>query len=363
MHVQRTDDEINGPDEHGCFPDAALDSALPVVVDANVLRNDVLYACKREGVRTILVNGANAGLIRLFCASHVVGEVAEHYEDWSCQANVDPLQFEAVWAKCYIPLLRLVATVPTNLLSVAELDRIRVLVQIDPDDVPSVALALLLEGFYLSQDGPATTAVYGGQRDRDELARWRLALAAGGDAGMLRSMLDASVAAARLAHLGIGGTVSSVRRLPPWFQGALAIGVAGGGVYAATQLDAEPRQRLQGVATEMFRQLAAAAVVHHDAIGQMGRVRAPAPSIQVLKEELDASAFLTRAVLRQLSLSRRSHLSAEEIARVLPNLPVAHSEGCVRAALRSQTTAWQVERGRWQLGEPVTWPPTSPIRP
>lgn len=360
LHMLRVADKIVGPDERGRFPDAALESVPTVVVDANVLRNDITYACRHEGARTVLVNAANVGFIRLFCAAHVVGDIADHFEEWSEQAGIDSLQFEATWVAQYVPLLRMVAVVPDGLLSRDEQERVNELAEIDPDDIPSVTLSLLIEGSYLSQDGPATTAVYGEQRDQEELKRWREALAAGGDAGAIQSMLDATIMAARLAKLGIGGLVTAVRGLPTWLQGILAGAAAASGVYAVGHLDAEQTRGLREVATRMLRLLAAVGEVHQDAIAQFRRVRAPALTMRILAKECSASEVLTRAVLRQLSCSRQAHLSAAEITRVLPNLPVAHGEGRVREVLRSQRSARQVTPGRWQLGEPVTWPQMAP---
>lgn len=355
LHTLRAADKITGADERGRFPDAALEQVPTVVVDANVLRNDIAYSCKHEGARTVLVNAANAGFIRLLCASHVIGDVDDHFQEWSKQAGVESLQFEAIWVAQYVPLLRMVAAVPGGLLSSGENERLDKFAEIDRDDIPSVTLSVLIEGFYLSQDGPATTAVYGEPRDQDELKRWRSALAAGGDAGVLQLMLDASVMAARLAQLGVGGMVSIVRGLPVWLQVAITGAATMGGVYAATRIDVDRSQGLREAAARLLRLLAAVSEVRQDAMVRFAHVRAPAPTMGALAEQLDASEILTRAVLRHLSRSRRSNLSAAEIARALPSLPVAQSERRVREALRSQEAAKQVTPGRWQLGEPVIW--------
>jgi predicted nucleic acid-binding protein len=329
-----------------------------VIVDANVLRNDIIYACEHDGVRTILVSAANAGFLRLFCASHVVAEVADHFAEWSEQEGVDARQFEAVWVMQYLPLLRMIAVMPEGLLSCDEERRVHRLTKEDPEDVPSVTLSLLLGGFYLSEDGAATTAVYGEARDQVELKRWREALAAGGNAGVLTTMLEASVLTARLARLGMVGLTTAVGKLPTWLQ-VLVAGVGTvGGIYLATNVDAERRQGTRDAAAKLLVLLAAVSEVHLNALAQFDHVRAPTATAQVLAKDRDASAVLTRAVLRQLSLSRHAHLSASEISQVLPRLPVSRGEAHVRAVLRSQTTATQVARGRWQLGEPARWPRT-----
>ena len=71
MHKSSAVASIRFPDPHGAFPGDILLRPPPVVVDANVLRNDILHAC-RTGQRTVLVTAANAGLLRLFCAEHVL---------------------------------------------------------------------------------------------------------------------------------------------------------------------------------------------------------------------------------------------------------------------------------------------------
>ena len=65
MHKYSTVAPIRFPDPGGAFTGDILLRPPPVVVDANVLRNDILYAC-RTGRRTVLVTAANAGFLRLF---------------------------------------------------------------------------------------------------------------------------------------------------------------------------------------------------------------------------------------------------------------------------------------------------------
>ena len=85
MHKYSTVAPIRFPDPGGAFTGDILLRPPPVVVDANVLRNDILYAC-RTGRRTVLVTAANAGL-RLFCAEHVYEEVIEHSSDWAAEGR------------------------------------------------------------------------------------------------------------------------------------------------------------------------------------------------------------------------------------------------------------------------------------
>lgn len=357
LHRQRTVDAIVGVDERGCFPPAAVEPVLPVVVDANVLRNDIAYACRHEESRTILVNAANAGFLRLFCADHVVGEVAEHFEEWSMHTNIDPARFEAVWVTHYLPLLRVVRTLPVGLMSRDEQRRVEDLVSVDPDDVPSVVLTLLVGGFYLSQDGPATTAVYGHARPQAELRQWRGALAAGGDAGAIFSVFEASYLSIRLVGMGLGGMFSAIRGLPAWLQGAIIGTVAAGGTHAWASVDADRAQGLRDAVDRMLYLVAAVVDTRQVAIARVEDVCAPAPTVEALVEELTACQVLTRACLHQLARARSGVLSAAQLAEALPDeLAVAKGESRVREALRSQLCARQPKAGFWQVGEPISWP-------
>lgn len=160
MHRQRSEDEVVGADIFGLFPSAVVASVPAIVVDANVLRKDVLYAC-RTGRRTTLVNAARAGLFRLFCAGHVASEVLKHHERWSHEGKIDPARFTDVWVRDYAPLLHLIPSPPEGLMTHTEEARLAALRAKDPDDVPSATLALTLGAFYLSEDGqrrPRSTA-------------------------------------------------------------------------------------------------------------------------------------------------------------------------------------------------------------
>jgi hypothetical protein len=72
------------PDENGLFAPALRPEVFPVVVDANALRDDLLRVAAGRP-RTLMLNGANSGVLRLFCAAHAVEEVDEHLEEWSAQ--------------------------------------------------------------------------------------------------------------------------------------------------------------------------------------------------------------------------------------------------------------------------------------
>ncbi len=101
MHTRNSREPIRLPSLNGAFPEDFLLQPPPVVPDANRLRNDILYAC-RHGRRTVLVTAANAGLLRLFCAQHVVDEVVGHSAEWAEGSGVSYASScdDGCWSTC-----------------------------------------------------------------------------------------------------------------------------------------------------------------------------------------------------------------------------------------------------------------------
>ncbi len=186
-------------------------------------------AC-RTGQRTVLVTAANAGLLRLFCAEHVYREVIKHSGDWTIGGPVTRDAFLRRWLLEYLPLIRVVPLGEGHLacLGPAELARIRHLAQPDqdPDDVPSAVLALLLEAFFLSEDGKPLRAVYG-DADLSGHREWVSIPKAGGDAGQLGKTFTLAV---NLTALAGHGVASGARRIAaatsPWLLVAAGLGAA-----------------------------------------------------------------------------------------------------------------------------------------
>lgn len=358
LHLLHAGQRIRGASADGTFPPAAFGGVPPVVIDANVIRNDVAYACRNDSQVTTLVNAANTGLLRLFCASHVVNEVAEHYAEWSIDVGIEATDFESVWRTQYVPLLHLVTTVPTDLLTRDEKGRIDALALKDPDDVPSATLALLIGGFYLSEDGPATAAVYGEARTRRELKKWRATLAAGSNFGAMSAIFEALALVAELARSGLSGLASTLTRAPAWVLAIAAGAGLAGALLTNSHPDASSSRRLRANLMRVLELLAAAGGAYQADLAEFTRACAPRPSTELLVRDLSSIQVLKRVVLCELAKSRHSRRSVAEITQALPVLPVAQSEGRVRYALRDQTVATQMQRGRWQLGVPVNWPLT-----
>src|SRR5258708_26853058 len=160
----RTAGEALSLSSGGAFPSTAWRSPRPVVEDTRVLAEDVAYGC-RHNRRTTLINLANQQHVRVYCAGHVVEELLTQYPIWTSKARV-PLESSAFlrrwWAE-YAPLIRVVPDdgIEDRWLTAAERARVEALRLRDPDDVPSVKLALLTRGPFLSKDKVALGAAYG----------------------------------------------------------------------------------------------------------------------------------------------------------------------------------------------------------
>jgi predicted nucleic acid-binding protein len=267
---------IRFPGPEGAFPGDILLRPPPVVVDANVLRNDILRAC-RTGQRTVLVTAANAGLLRLFCAEHVYREVIEHSGDWTVGGAVTRDAFLRRWLLEYLPLIRVVRIEEGQLswLDPAELARIRHLAQPgqDADDVPSAVLALLLEAFFLSEDGDPLRAVYGVVPPNHR--EWVSILKAGGDAGELGKTVTLAV---NLTALAGHGLASATRRVAaatsPWLLVAAGLGAVW---WYFTRPDST-RQRVASIAESVLNCVFGAAIAYQEVQDRFTSGRGQAPS-------------------------------------------------------------------------------------
>jgi predicted nucleic acid-binding protein len=349
MHKYSAVTPIRLPGPQGAFPADILLRPPPVVLDANVLRNDIRHAC-RKGQRTVLVSAANAGFIRLFCAEHVYREVIEHSGDWTATGPVTRDAFLSRWLLEYLPLIRIVpiGDEQTGWLGQAELERVRHLARSDqdPDDVPSAVLSLLLGAFFLSEDGKPLRAVYGdadlvGHRD------WVNVLKAGGDAGQLGKTITL---AANLTALAAHGLASGARRIAaatsPWVLVAAAFVAAGWYLNRP----ASTRQQVNSAAKSVVTGVLGAALAYQEVQDRFTSAAPSTPDWASLAAELPPAAVLGRACLHTLARSPGCDRSAAELTRELPYLGIAQGEAKVRQLLRGAGPFTEVWRGRWQAG-------------
>ena len=339
-HQQSSNEPIRCADENGVFP-GHMFPAAPVVPDANELRGDVLYACRNQR-RTVLVNAANAGAIRLYCAEHVIAEVEEHAAEWTLGGPVTTEQFLDCWRSNYLPLMRVVA-VPDGLLHPDEAERIELLRKVDPDDVPSATLALLLEAFYLSKDWRAVRAVYGADHDLEAHKKWLAVLVACGDAGELGDLFHSAV---MLAGISGRGLVHATRRLAadaPWLAVPLALPFA----YLLARWTPDHTRRLRDGMSTALRALGDLAVEQHRSRTRFLAALPAIPDWSILSRDIDPTLVLARSCLHVLARSPRVDQSAADLA---PALPVPSGEAKVRATLRGHQCFTEVYYGRFQLG-------------
>ncbi|MEV1319446.1 PIN domain-containing protein [Micromonospora arborensis] len=363
-HRRNSASPVSTPDERGRFAPAMLPEVFPVVVDANALRDDLLRVAAGKG-RTLMLNAANSGVLRLFCAPHVVEEVEQHLEEWSAQKRLEPPAVRAAWRGYVAPLLRCVQ-VPDGLTTVVEQRRLGFLAQrshvgdyCDPDDVPTATLAILLNAALLSKDRAPLRAVYGEMHDHLAHAQRLNELRAVGDLGPLGGLIGALNALLGVAVDGLfHGAFATARRVPwPWLVvGALA--TAGTIRYLVAP---ETRHRLQTVLGMSLSSVSAAVaeVLAHreDAKRQFATLLPVQPGWHEITEHRNPAATLTRACLHHLAHSPQSDLSAKELTELLWRTgDVAAGEARVRSTLRGMAAFSEPGRGRFQVGSVVSPP-------
>jgi predicted nucleic acid-binding protein len=351
------------PDENGLFAPALLPEVYPAVVDANALHDDLLRMAAGRG-RTLLLNAANSGVLRLFCAPHVLAEVDEHLDEWSARRRLDPAVVRATWATDVAPLLRCV-DVPTGLTTDRERERLDHLGRppatdprfCDPDDVPTATLALALNAPLLSRDKAPLRAVYGEPFDHRAHARWLDQLRAVGDLGPLGRLVGALDSLLGLAATGVfHGITTASRRVPwPWLV-AGTIAAAGTYRYLATP---ETRQQVRSALGAGLASAGAAAMEIVNAREAAKHQFASLSPVQPGWDEVTAcrgpQAALTRSILYHLARSPQSDLSASELAVLLrQNSGFPRGEARIRATLRQEAAFSEPYRGRFQLGVPST---------
>jgi len=358
FHLHKTIETIRLPDADGAFPTTTLWRASLVVVDANTLRNNIIYACRHEGAPTTLVNGANSQMLRLFCALHVLEELHEHYREWCEEEDVPVAKFVKHFMTSYAPLLRAVRQVPDGLLSTEEQDRVEILRVNDPDDIPSVTLALLLRAFYVSEDLKACRAVYGREFSSDEVRAWREVLRAGGDAGVVGSVFQAGAMVTGALGIGVWGLFDKLTGgLNPWLRLLIAGVAIGGGGYLYHRVPEERREGMRNGLAQALNVAAAFSAEYVAATTRMNRALPTMPSWEELVGEQQRQNVLTRACLHALARAR-GHQSAVELAELLPSLGVGQSASLVREVLYRYPGCFEpIYTGRWQVGRALVRAP------
>lgn len=347
-HAQAAGSPLQPASEDGVFPATFFREPRIVVGDTRCLAADLRYACRHDQ-RTTLLNCANSQALRVFCSQHVIEEVVEHREIWSTKGNppVGDDEFLRRWDE-YLRLVRVVPddAIPDSWLSPAEHARIAVLAQKDRDDIPSVKLALVTRGLYLSRDADALQAVYGCDADRLDNSKWLERLKAGGDAAELAGLLHGT---GTVGYMAAAGVFTGGRRL--YQAGGLpGLGLMVAAGYGAWRWIRHPSR--EGIRNGLGQFMALVGEIAEHENARQGHFDAALPQAP-LQEELLASttheAVVGRACIFALVRAPRGHLSAQELAAQLrPTLRC--SDALVRSVLRDTPCFVEVYRGRWQVG-------------
>ncbi len=348
----RTAGEALSLSSGGAFPSTAWRSPRPVVEDTRVLAEDVAYAC-RHNRRTTLINLANQQHVRVYCAGHVVEELLTQYPIWTSKARV-PLESSAFlrrwWAE-YAPLIRVVPDdgIEDRWLTAAERARVEALRLRDPDDVPSVKLALLTRGLFLSKDKVALGAAYGPESDLVEHGEWVSRLKAGGDAAELERLVAGTGAFLRLGSYGLMRGAQSLYEL----AGPVVVLVGLIAAYAGVQwLRDASRTEMRKTLSRVVEVAVEVAVQQRE---REGHFNAALPAVPTAHEiaSLPCEARLARTCIRALARSPEGLMSVADLA-LRVNDADAGTERAVRAVLRGARCCVETEPDQWQLGFALT---------
>jgi predicted nucleic acid-binding protein len=351
VHAENTTAPIRYADNNGAFVESVLEilfgDSVPIVPDANVFRGNIAHMCRR-GKRPVLLNGANSGTFRLFCAQHVLEEVAEHSERWASDCGIPYDVYSDCWSRHFLPAIRLVSTAELRrLLSLEERHRIDALHAIDPDDVPSATLALALGAFYVTEDADARFAVYGKEAKAAERNNWLDPLMCAGNAGELHKLV-AIASAAPVA--GIAGAWRLGRWLyeqSPWALAA-AVGVA---LFSATRIKKETYHATGRAVGEGFMRFSDGVMLPYNENVQRFRAMLPdPPSDEELLADIDRDSVLMRTCLYRLARSRKSPMAVRDLANELPEVGVSTNVQRVGKMLHNNGCFFEPYRGLWQVG-------------
>jgi len=356
LHVQGSKELINVFDEDGVFRLAFMPFVFPLVVDANALRDEIIRMAT-YGTRTILANAANYGVIRLFCAGHVVTEVAEHLREWAEEKNLDPGLAESVWTETYLRLLRGVVVPTAELWTDVEAARLTLLATPgigDPDDLPTANLALLLGAPLLSKDPKPLTAVYGDGLVYSAHIDWLDALSAGGDIGAFGRALYGLVLIGAVFGMAGVDAAQALLKLVPW---PIAVGLSGLAAVAFWRfVPPDTKNKIvRGTKTGArvgLELLGDVMTNYAEARKEFNALAAPSSDPSDFEHSLSADATLTRSCLYYVARHPQPQLSASELHDHLQGrLEVPAGEKKLRAVLRSTPSFVEVYKGRFQLGE------------
>lgn len=344
------------PDANGILPNSWIQpllrrECLVAVVDANWLRADLAYACKRRQ-RTVLITGANSRVLRPYCAEHVIREVEAHCDEWAMQCDASPEDFWSRWVDEYLPFLNVIPhnSIPAAVLAERERRRIDDLAAKDADDVPSAILSLALGAMFLSKDKQAFHAVYGPDADYGVVRSYLSALMAGTDSSELGQMLFSFYLLPTAASYGILQAARKLLSTAPW----LVLALGGAGILAALRT---PRETYRAIGSGLYNVLSFLNEIHEPYASALERFGAAAPAIPTWNQfaEMSPAMLRLRASLYTLARSPQSLLSVRELVDELPALDIGRSATMVRETLRAHDCFQQPIAGKWKVGHTFSY--------
>ncbi len=356
-HLESAAAPLRAAGDIGSWADGVLlhREPLTIVVDANVLHDDILYACRKRQ-RTTLITAANEGGLRIYAAEHVIREVHRDTEEW-CEGKCDPRAFRECFARDYLPRIQVLpdGTIPHDILTAEERQRIELLSRsiYGKSDIPSVLLSLALGAPFLSRDTAACEAVYGEFRESSELERWKETLTAGSDASELAKWQFIAIGAPLSVAYGAFKAAQYLYRNAPLLLAGIGVGAA-----LLALRDPKATTSALGAAGKKFLEIYYEIDRPYEAA--LGRFRAAAPAVRALEDlqgGVDKRALLLRACLRTLAHAPQTNLSAQALADALPIMGVAQSAPIVRETLRANDCFSTYGNRKWRVGHTFAYPP------
>lgn len=351
-HVANAQEPPRYADQQGAFVESSIErlfgEALPIVPDANILRGTIGRAC-RDGQRTVLGNGAHAGLFRLFCAEHVVTEVEEYNDQWAHELGFPADAYRNAWRIHFLPYVRVVRTgdLP-GLLLPTESERIDRLRAIDPDDIPSVMLALCLGGLFVSEDTDAHLATYGYATTATERRAWLEPLMAGGDAGELYKVIASASVIPALAMWSVWCVGRWLYDRSPWLLG---LSVGGLSLAAARYIKPEEyRSALHALGDVGGDLVEGVFQPYHMTTQRVDEALPPFPDWDELIDQAGRDAALSRACLYTMARVRPCPITVGEISRALPRLGIGQSVQRIGKVLHNNEAFHEPYKNEWQVG-------------
>lgn len=307
-----------------------------VVLDSGVIYDDIVHHLRQPGRSHVLLRSAQAGATRLLAGDHVYDEVYDRLDGYE-RRGVTREEVRGCFERVYLPHLRFVAAPRWPVA-----DRVLPVARVDPDDVQTASLALLLApSLVFAVDRHLVDAGFGRAEDWLRLA-WQADELLGYDGTLF------------LAWLGVRSAVSWIyaasRRTT---QGLGPVEIGAGLVLAATMYVIAPSPT-RTLATHIERAgktlgriagYAAAGVAHvarhsgerHDAL--IAASVAPEPVVGVA-ERLARQLAITNAAVPLVQLASVTGVNANTAVAVLDANPAFVFDG----------QGWQLGRRRLPRG-------------